>query len=48
MGDIPGIFYKKEKRVNSASTSQRELEKRNKAKKEYAEQVRIQAKVKEA
>ena len=48
MADMPGIFYKKDRKVKSASASQRDLEKRNKAKKEYAEQVRIEAKIKEA
>ena len=39
MGEISGIFKKDRKRVQSAP--QKEVEKRMKAKKEYAEQVKM-------
>ena len=45
LGEISGIFKKDKKRVNSAP--QKEAEKRLKAKKEYAEQVKLQNKMKE-
>jgi hypothetical protein len=45
MGDIPGIFYK-DKKPRSATSSQKELQRLTKAKKDYAAQVRHEAKVK--
>lgn len=45
LGEISGIFKKDKKRVQSAP--QKEAERRLKAKKEYAEQVKLQNKMRE-